>query len=100
MCGDTASGWCVPSPEGLVSFDNDDGGLRLCLHAPLTQLTRPSQVVWDSLAITQQLSLVTATALVFYAVLNNALSTPTLLTVNGASPMCTASRVAHDRDAC
>lgn len=43
-------------------------------------------MVWDSLAITQQLSLVTATALVFYAVLSDVLSTQTLLTVNGACP--------------
>ena len=43
-------------------------------------------LAYDSLAITQQLSLVTATALVFYAVLSDVLSTPTLLTVNGACP--------------
>ena len=52
-------------------------------------------MVWDSLAITQQLSLVTATALVFYAVLNDVLSTPTLLTVNGECPACIALHGAH-----
>lgn len=42
------------------------------------------QVVWDSLAITQQLSVVTVTVLVFYAVHTGDLSARTLLTVNGA----------------
>jgi Phosphatidylinositol N-acetylglucosaminyltransferase len=41
------------------------------------------QVVWDSLAITQQLSVVTVTALVFYAVRVGHLATGTLLAVNG-----------------
>jgi Phosphatidylinositol N-acetylglucosaminyltransferase len=44
----------------------------------------PPQVVWDSLAITQQLSVVTVTALVFYAVRVGHLAAGTLLAVNGA----------------
>ena len=40
-------------------------------------------MVWDSLAITQQLSVVTVTALVFYAVRVGHLEAGTLLAVNG-----------------